>query len=132
MRAIAALRAVRDETRPEKVYGCEVWRDLDWLPDDEKAGAGSFGAVEYRGGAGRGLRFAGQRRQAVRSGDRRAAGWRMPRTSRRTARIEESALNFAMDLTPLVDDPELPIADYVLGFIDRFRVDVEKRIGSVA
>src|ERR1035438_4182706 len=28
-RAIAALRAVRAETKPGKVYGCEVWRDLD-------------------------------------------------------------------------------------------------------
>src|SRR5262245_42361807 len=32
MRAIAALRAVRAEARPKKVFGCEVWRDLDWLP----------------------------------------------------------------------------------------------------
>ncbi len=29
LRAIAALRQVRAETRPAKVYGCEVWRDLD-------------------------------------------------------------------------------------------------------
>jgi hypothetical protein len=37
-----------------------------------------------------------------------------------------------MDLTPLIDDPNLAIADYVLGFIDRFRADVGKRIGSVS
>ena len=36
LRAIAALRAVRAETQPKKVYGCEVWRDLDWLQDDDK------------------------------------------------------------------------------------------------
>ncbi len=36
LRAMAALRAVRAETRPAKVYGCEVWRDLDWLPDEDK------------------------------------------------------------------------------------------------
>jgi LmbE family N-acetylglucosaminyl deacetylase len=36
LRSIAALRAVRDEFRPKKVYGCEVWRDLDWLADDDK------------------------------------------------------------------------------------------------
>ena len=40
MRAIAALRMVRNETRPSKVYGCEVWRDLDWLPDAEKQALG--------------------------------------------------------------------------------------------
>jgi len=36
LRAIAALRSVREETRPRAVYGCEVWRDLDWLPDQDK------------------------------------------------------------------------------------------------
>jgi hypothetical protein len=43
---------------------------------------------------------------------------------------EESALNFAMDLTPLVEDPGLSIADYVLSFVDRFRADVAKRLGA--
>jgi hypothetical protein len=33
-----------------------------------------------------------------------------------------------MDLTPLVENPDLPIVDYVLEFIDRFRGDVEKRL----
>ncbi|SPE31430.1 LmbE family protein (fragment) [Candidatus Sulfopaludibacter sp. SbA3] len=44
---------------------------------------------------------------------------------------EESAINFAMDLTPLVADPTLSITDYVLGAVDRFRADVEKRIRAV-
>ena len=36
---IAALQAMRElpkDRRPKKVIGCEVWRALDWLPDDEK------------------------------------------------------------------------------------------------
>ena len=45
---------------------------------------------------------------------------------------EESALNFAMDLTPLVEDPSLNVTDYVLTFVDRFRADVVRRINSVA
>lgn len=36
LRVIAALRMLKPGERPEKVYGCEVWRDLDWLCDDEK------------------------------------------------------------------------------------------------
>ena len=34
LRSIAALRAVRQDVKPKRVYGCEVWRDLDWLPDE--------------------------------------------------------------------------------------------------
>jgi len=41
---------------------------------------------------------------------------------------EESAVTFAMDLTPLVEDPGLSLTDYVLGFVDRFRADVERRM----
>ena len=36
LKAIAALRELSTDEQPEKVYGCEVWRDLDWLNDDEK------------------------------------------------------------------------------------------------
>jgi hypothetical protein len=35
-----------------------------------------------------------------------------------------------MDLTPLVDDPSLSIADYVLGAVDRFRADIQKRLAD--
>ena len=43
---------------------------------------------------------------------------------------QETALSFAMDLTPLVEDPSLSVAEYVLGFIDSFRNDVERRLRS--
>ncbi|EDY17494.1 LmbE family protein [Chthoniobacter flavus Ellin428] len=33
---IQAIRELPREQRPQFVYGCEVWRDLDWLPDAEK------------------------------------------------------------------------------------------------
>jgi len=34
--SVAAIKRLPPEQRPQKVYGCEVWRDLDWLPDDQK------------------------------------------------------------------------------------------------
>src|ERR1700709_814859 len=33
---IQALRELPRHQRPKKVIGCEVWRDLDWLPDAKK------------------------------------------------------------------------------------------------
>jgi LmbE family N-acetylglucosaminyl deacetylase len=35
-RSIEALRALPKSKRPRHVYGCEVWRDLDWLIDADK------------------------------------------------------------------------------------------------
>jgi LmbE family N-acetylglucosaminyl deacetylase len=40
LKVIEALRKLPDADRPEKVYGCEVWRDLDWLSDTEKVAFG--------------------------------------------------------------------------------------------
>ena len=34
--SMEALQKMELADRPEEVYGCEVWRDLDWLPDDQK------------------------------------------------------------------------------------------------
>ena len=33
---LAAIRRLPVGERPRQVYGCEVWRDLDWMPDDRK------------------------------------------------------------------------------------------------
>ena len=35
-KVIKALRGLRKDLLPEKVYGCEVWRNLDWMNDNEK------------------------------------------------------------------------------------------------
>ena len=130
-RAIAAMRAVRSETRPRKVYGCEVWRDLDWLLDSEKQALG----VSARSNVAAALvgvfdsQVSGGKRYDLATAGRRVAHATYYASH---GTDEESALNFAMDLTPLVENPKLEPADYVLGFIDRFRADVAKRLAAVS
>jgi len=127
LNAIKALRAVRGETQPRKVYGCEVWRDLDWLLDADKQPL----PVSARPNIAAAL--VGVFDSQVTGGKR----YDLATVGRRLAHAtyfashgtdEESALNFAMDLTPLVTQPDLPIADYVLGFVDRFRQDVAQKL----
>jgi LmbE family N-acetylglucosaminyl deacetylase len=129
MRSIAALRAVRAETRPAKVYGCEVWRDLDWLSDDEKH------ALPVSARSNIAAALVGVFDSQVTGGKRydlATAGRRLAHATYFASHgtDQESALSFAMDLTPLVDDPSLSISDYVTGFIDRFRADVARRIAA--
>jgi LmbE family N-acetylglucosaminyl deacetylase len=131
MRCIAALRAVRGEVKPKKVYGCEVWRDLDWLPDTDKQ------ALPVSARSNIAAALVGVFDSQVSGGKRydlATAGRRLAHATYYASHgtDDESALNFAMDLTPLVDDPDLPVAEYVLHFVDRFRADVEKRIGQAA
>ncbi len=130
MRAIAALRAVRDRVKVKKVYGCEVWRDLDWMTDEDK----QILPVSARSNIAAAL--VGVFDSQVSGGKRydlATAGRRLAHATYYASHgtDQESALNFGMDLTPLVEDPSLGVADYVLGLVDRFRADVEKRVRSV-
>lgn len=127
LRAIAALRAVRAEVRPQKVYGCEVWRDLDWLPDDRKQAL----AVSARPNLAASL--VGVFDSQVSGGKRydlATAGRRLAHATYYASHgtDEETALSFAMDLTPLAEDPNLSVKEYVLSFIDRFRDEVSRRL----
>ena len=36
MAVIEALRELPPSQHPEHLYGCEVWRSLDWMVDEDK------------------------------------------------------------------------------------------------
>ncbi len=129
LRAIAALRSLSGEYRPEKVYGCEVWRDLDWLSDDKKQAlpvsarsniaASLVGLFDSQVSGGKRYDLATQGRRLAHATYFASHGT-----------DEETALSFAMDLMPLIDDPDLSPVKYVTGYIDQFRADVEQRIAK--
>jgi LmbE family N-acetylglucosaminyl deacetylase len=130
LRSVAALRAVRESVRPQKVYGCEVWRNLDWLSDDEKQvlpssarpniAAALVGVFDSQ--------ISGGKRYDLATAGRRVANATYFASH---GTDQETALSFAMDLTPLVEDPGLSITQYVLAFVDNFRKDVERRLTSL-
>jgi hypothetical protein len=41
--------------RPQAVYGCEVWRDLDWMPDERKIVLDVSGRDNLAAGPGRSI-----------------------------------------------------------------------------
>jgi len=129
LRAIAALRALPAAIRPKKVYGCEVWRDLDWLNDEDKQMMSASSRTNIAAslvGVFDSQVTGGKRYDLATAGRRLAnATYYAPHGT-----DEESALNWGMDLTPLVNDPSRDIAGYVLEFVERFRADVEKRVKS--
>ncbi len=127
LRAVAAIRRLPAADRPSRLYGCEVWRDLDWVGDDEK--------VVFDLSANEELRVAlvsvfdsqiagGKRYDLATEGRRRANATYAAPHGTDTA----SACGYALDLTPLAVDDSLDPATFVRGAIDRFRQDVEDRI----
>jgi LmbE family N-acetylglucosaminyl deacetylase len=130
LRSITALRAVRDEVRPKRVYGCEVWRDLDWLIDEDKQ---ILGASERTNIAAALVGVFDSQISGGKRYDLATAGRRLAHATYYASHgtDEESAINFAMDLTALIENPDLGVFDYVGAFIDRFRADVERRLQAL-
>jgi LmbE family N-acetylglucosaminyl deacetylase len=130
--AVATLLAVRSlpkAKRPAKLYGCEVWRDLDWMPDDSKAVfdvsahqnlQAAFNGVydsQIAGGKRYDLAAMGRRRSNATFFESHAAD-----------KTELAA--FAMDLTPLIVDDTLDPIGYVIDFIRRFEADVRSKLAA--
>lgn len=127
LRCLAALRALPAARRPQKVVGCEVWRNLDWMLDADKVvlddsalpdvAAQLIGAFESQ--------IAGGKRY-----DLAIAGRRLANATFFTSHATDkaNALTWAMDLTPLVHDASLDVETYTLGYIDRLRADVSARL----
>ena len=126
---IQALREMPAAERPKAVCGCEVWRGLDWMMDNEKV-AHNVGAHENLAAALNGVfdsQIAGGKRYDLATLGRRRAN----ATFFESHAVDEcESASFAMDLTPLVADPSLDIVEYVLGFISHFEADVRNKLNK--
>ena len=127
LRCIEAMRQLPPAERPKKVYGCEVWRDLDWLVDSEKTPM----PISARPELARALnevfatQIAGGKHYDLAVLGRRTANATF---SNAHSTDQESAMQWAMDLTPLAQDDSLDPIAYTVGFIDRLKADVTSRL----
>jgi len=131
LRTIRALRELPRDLRPQHLYGCEVWRNLDWLNDNDKF-IFNVGAHENLAMALVGVfdsQVAGGKRYDLATQGRRRAN----ATFLASHGVDEStSLIYGVDLTPLVEDDQLDVGEYVDGFIDRFGAEVSDRIAKLS
>ena len=130
VKTIQAIRNLSSGERPKKIYGCEVWRALDWMMDEEKI-AFDCSVKENMQLALLGVfdsQVSGGKRYDLATMGRRVANatyFASHGTDETTGQV------FAMDLTPLIENPDLDIVEFVQGFISRFGQDVKTLISSV-
>jgi LmbE family N-acetylglucosaminyl deacetylase len=127
---IAALQAMRElplNQRPKQVIGCEVWRDLDWLPDASKILMDVSGGDHLAAALNAAFKSqtAGGKRYDLATLGRRAANATFFDSH---STDHATQLIFGLDLTPLVADETLDIAEYTCGFIARFQEDVRNKL----
>ena len=131
LRTIAAIRAFPADERPRKLYGCEVWRDLDWMVDSDKVvfrldereniAASLVGVFDSQ--------IAGGKRYVLATLGRRRAH----ATYYQSHAVDlAQSVNFGVDLTALIENEKLDPADFIGGFIRRFADDVNDRVKKFA
>lgn len=127
LRTLETLRALPPERRPRRLLGAEVWRDLDWLPDTHKVALDSGRRPELALALLQifASQIAGGKRYDLAAAGRRVAHATF-HTSHATDRLQ--GITWAMDLTPLLTQPELDVAAFMAGHLDRFRDDVLDRL----
>jgi LmbE family N-acetylglucosaminyl deacetylase len=131
LRVIRALRELPRDSRPQHLYGCEVWRNLDWLNDNDKF---VFNVEAHENlamalvGVFDSQVCGGKRYDLATMGRRRANA-----TYLASHGVDEStSLIFGIDLTPLLEDEQLDVGEYVDGFIQRFAKEVSSRIKKLS
>jgi LmbE family N-acetylglucosaminyl deacetylase len=130
LRTITALRELPPETRPQHLYGCEVWRDLDWLNDSDKV------VFDVQAHENLAMSLSGVFDSQICGGKRYDLATQGRRRANATylashAVDQTSAASFAVDLTPLVENEKLDPTEFILGFIDRFKSDVSIRLAKL-
>ncbi len=129
-RALAAIRNLPRDARPYEAYGCEVWRDLDWLPDEYKIAFDVSDQPELQAALVEVFESqisGGKRYDLATLGRRRANATYYASHGTDTA----TSMIYAMDLLPLVKDPGLDIKMYVQGHIERFWEKVEDTLDKL-
>ena len=126
-RCIEALRRLPPSARPAKVLGCEVWRALDWMVDSEKVAMPVSARPELAQALNEvfATQIVGGKRYDLAVLARRAANATFHDAH---ASDTESALQWAMDLTPLIRDDSLDVTTFTLGFLERLQQDVAARL----
>lgn len=124
---IDALRRLPVAQHPKQLFGGEVWRSLDWVTDSDKI---PLDVSAHRGLAEQLIAVfdsqisRGKRYDLATLGRMRAnATYATPSTIDQATHI-----TYAIDLKPLLENRQLTLNEFALGFVDRFYKQVEEEI----
>jgi len=130
MKLVAAIRRLPKGRRPQKLVGCEVWRDLDWMNDKDKVVMnldGHENLADALMGVFDSQICGGKRYDLATRGRRKAHATYFE--SHATDANEN--LSFGMDLTPLLQDDGLTPQQLYLRYLAGFQAEVLGRLDKL-
>ena len=130
LRLVAAIRSLPKDDRPQKLYGCEVWRGLDWMVDSDKVGfdlsrqenlqAALLGVFDSQISGGKRYDLASMARRRANATYFESHGVDMT-----------TGLSFGMDMTALIQEDGPAPLGFIQESIQRFMQDVTDRLHRV-
>lgn len=129
LRTIAAIRSLPKDKRPKELWGCEVWRSLDWLPgeyrtlvDSEKGTKVSkeiLGVFESQieGGKGYDDAFIGRQHANATFSESHECD-------------EHTCASVMLNMTELIQNDNLDVTRFISNIIDQLKYDVNYRINQ--
>jgi len=127
---LEAIRRLPKEHRPKQLIGCEVWRSLDWLPDQMKviqnldahpnlaAALNGVFDSQITGGKRYDLAVEGRRRANATFFDSHSTD-------------DVSRIAYAVDLTPLIQNDSLEVDAFVADMLAAFSSEVSELTSSL-
>lgn len=130
LRVISALRKISPSDRPTLLLGCEVWRDLDWVVDEQK----TVLDCSAHPNISRALvsvfdsQICGGKRYDLACDGRRVAN-----ATYFASHSTDSAqmLNYAIDMTSLMNSNQ-SVSDFIFEYINSFKNDVSARLNKLS
>ena len=121
------MRLIRDEYRPEKFYGCEVWRGLDWVMDEDKVLLDTSNKPELALGLIKGFesQIDGGKRYDLAEIGRRHANVTFA-SSHEVDELESG--NFAIDMTTWIEKDSLKPEEFFEKYLEKLKADIIGRI----
>jgi len=131
LKVIAAIRSLSRQDRPQHLIGCEVWRGLDWLVDEDKIPF-DLSNQENLQSALLGVfdsQITGGKRYDLASLARRRAN----ATYYESHGVDAAkGLSFGLDMTILIQNDDLDPNEFIQTYIQKFAQDVLERLQRVS
>ncbi len=122
---IEALRQLPVDQHPQRLLGSEVWRNLDWINDQDKVilDVSSHPQLSEKLISVFESQISGGKRY-----DLAAVGRRYSNATFSAPHCVDQSTQacYAIDLMPLLKNHELTLREFALGFVERFRCEVEQ------
>ena len=127
LKVIKALRNLPKDQQPKVLYGCEVWRGLDWINDDRKIG---FDVSRNEKLQKKLLDVYESQIAGGKAYTKASIGRRYQNATYYQSHSVDSykMVAYAIDMTQLIKHPEMSIKEFALSFVDELRDEIDNTI----